>query len=140
MPPVAAAAVEWCYHKVARTNPTPSEWDFFVNASNPALELYSRNIHSVPHHVAPRDSPVILPLSDLYPTCQRCGGDCVHLAPICRDHNKMEEEWSLDYVACQECNGLGGRLTRGGKLLLELMKLNRDEYAATGANAAYSAI
>ncbi len=52
----------------------------------------------------------------------------------------MEEEWSLDYVACQECNGLGGRLTRGGKLLLELMKLNRDEYAATGANAAYSAI
>lgn len=65
---------------------------------------------------------MILRLSDLYPTCQRCGGECVQLSTI-PNPNSTEEEWAFDYVPCWECNGLGSRLARGGKLLLEILRL-----------------
>jgi len=72
---------------------------------------------------------VTITLSDLYPTCLRCGGECValrccqaHSAPFQDSYEDSFEE--VEYVACPECNGLGGRLAHGGKLLLEIMRLS----------------
>ncbi len=65
---------------------------------------------------------MILRLSDLYPTCHRCAGECIQLSTI-PSANATEEEWDFDYVPCRECNGLGSRLARGGKLLLEILRL-----------------
>ncbi len=66
--------------------------------------------------------PMILRLSDLYPTCHRCAGECVQLSTI-PVPNSPEEDWHFDYVPCRECNGLGSRLARGGRLLLEILRL-----------------
>lgn len=67
-------------------------------------------------------------LGDLYPTCLRCGGECVALR-CCNAHpapfqDSNEDSDAVEYVPCPECNGLGGRLTHGGKLLLEIMRLS----------------
>ena len=67
---------------------------------------------------------MILPLSDLYPTCPRCGGECVHLGPSVWDESDDDSLESFDYIACEECHGLGSRLARGGRLILEMLRLN----------------
>ena len=71
-------------------------------------------------------------LSDLYPTCHRCGGDCVHLDTLPSPEGVSTEDWTIDYVPCRECNGLGARLTHGGKLLLEILRLTPTGREAVG--------
>ena len=61
-------------------------------------------------------------LGDLYPTCFRCGGECVALRCCLVPFQDSDED--LEYVPCPDCNGLGGRLAHGGKLLLEILRLS----------------
>ncbi len=96
-----------------------------MNNLKVALNVHCRDYPAIPICNSIWSPTVIITLGDLYPTCVRCGGECVALR-CCSAHpapfGDFDED--LEYVPCPECNGLGGRLGHGGKLLLEIMRLS----------------